>query len=730
MKIKHENFLRNNYSIIFIFITGLILIIGPFFIRNNLEGFDTAGQIASVYYIRNYFWPWPSGWNSMLLAGFPQGVVYTPFFHWLSAAVSFVLPIKVAFKLLLSGAIISFPVVYLLLSKKVLKNGLIAGAGLLLASLFYYFDLGLNDNLFSDLYFGMAPHLFSVTLFFTYIYALYTFSEENKNWYWAGLLLALCIVTHVFTGTAAVLLGIIVLILSYKNANTFKNAIKHLILGAVLSVWWWLPFILNINYVSGSDNYSIVSPIILLLMPVILLVNLAAFLKNENNNTVLIKSLSIFSSLIIVAFLIAINHSIDSFPIHFSRFIIYSLLLTPILLLYVLTKIKLNWHKINLSLIFIFSFYFFFFKITPVGPFDTYILNNVKQYYENGRAIVTGGSRYLDDRFHITRTKLAVEAGIPTSEGLFVESSVSGWFIMSMMKSWENTVPTFVWAYKDLKDVADLSWGTKVFGVNYEYRINDRKPSSEEKDLLNKVDTSTSTKEIVKNEEKFDSLNEEKSEFVKALEKKEKSKQEFAEREERNLSFKLDRKKLTDDERIMSIFAEGETPFYYQSFYQINDTTIAEALSVRPIDINNNWRSLTQKWWSTNWLASTSTGVYTKPALVYRKNTKFWNLADRPTNLKVEDVGKKMDQFKVDATEFNKSVPIYVKVSYFPFWRAYDDSGKELEIYKTSPNFMLVYGKGMITFKYIEPWYYYFGFIVSGLGLLYLLFIAVKNFKK
>lgn len=745
MKNKLEDFLRNNYPLIFIFLVGFVLIIGPFLVRNNLQGFDTAGQLASVYYIRQIFWPWPGGWNSMFLAGFPQGLIYTPFFHWLAATLSFLLPIKIAFKTVLSLAIIIFPIIYFFLSKKLFKNSLMAGFALLIASVFYYFDLGLNDNLFSDLYFGMSPHLFSLTLMFAYLYSLYIFEEKPKLWYWPSIFLALSVTTHVFTGMAVALFSLIYLLLSYKNAELFKNLLKQIFLAALLSMWWWLPFILNINYVTGSDIGSVVPGIMILIMPIVLVVNFISLFKKDSD--VFLKTVSIFSSIIIISFLIGRLYPVSYFPIHFSRFLVYPLLLMPIQLVYVISSQKINWHRLNVALIFVFGFYFFFFKITPVGPFDAVIINEVDKIYKTGRAIVTGDSRFLDDRFHVTRAKLAIEEKVPTSEGLFVESSVNGWFIMSLMKSWESTQPTFVWAYDNLKDAVDLKWATNIFGINYEYRINDKKPSKEMHDLsqvkerllvvatsTEKIATSTdiTSKEVVEQEDGVkEKLIMEKSKTITDIEKREKEKEKniqiYHEREKRNLLFKSEKQKLIDDERLMSIFPEGETPFYYQSFYKINDTTVAEALSLRPVDINNDWRKMTEKWWTTDWLVSSSSLNYAKPVLVYRKDTKNWNLAEKDTNLEVKEIGKKMNKFTVNASAFKESVPIYVKVSYFPFWQAFDDKGNKLEIYKTSPNFMMVYGKGVITFKYIEPWYYYFAFIASGVGLLYFCFRLIKD---
>ena len=700
-----EKFLKDKYPLIFVLFVAMVLIIGPFLISNNLEGFDTAGQFASVYYIKTVFWPWPSGWNTMFLGGFPQGLLYPSFFHWLSAALSFVLPIKLAYKLLLSAAIFLFPVSYYLFSKSVLKNNLMANAAVVFVSIFYFFDLGLNDNLFADLYFGMAPHLFSLTAFIGYLYFLHKLSKESKQWFWAGLFLSLCVVSHVFTGMAAVAFGLILWILNYKNKSVSKDLFKQFVLGAILSSWWWLPFLINIGYVSGSDNGSVVSPVLILFMPVIFIINAVSFFSKENNND-FIKTISIFSSLIFIFFLIGRLADINGFPIHFSRFLVYSLFLTPILIIHVLSR-KIDWQKVNLAFIFIFGFYFFFFKITPVGPFDTFLLDKVEQYYQNGRVIVTGGSRFLDDRFHITRVKLAIEKNMADSEGLFVESSLNGWFVMSMMKSWENTVPTFVWAYMDLKDVADLRWGTQLFGVNYEYRINDSKPSTEDENLQEMKGRSLLP---------IGEVNKEKKEAIK--------------KEENNLKFKLEKKRLLDDEHLMSVFAGEQTPFYYQSFYQINNVGLAEALDIRPVDINNDWREKTIKWWSTNWLTSSTSKEYIKPVLVFRKSTRDWNLADKRTSLSLKEIGNKMNEFTVDATSYKEAVPIYVKVGYFPFWHAYNDKGEELQIYKTSPNFMLVYSRGLITFKYIEPWYYYFGFLVSGLGLLFVLYKIVLSFLK
>lgn len=697
-----EIFLKKHYPLLFISLVGLILIILPF-LWNNIEGFDAAGQYANTYYLRHYFYPWPDGWNSQLLSGFPQGIFYPSFFHWLAATLSFIIPLKLALKLLIGLAIAFFPITFFILSKKLLKNTAAANTALIITGIFYYFDLGINSNLFAGLYFGLFPYLFSLTLFLFYLIKLAALVANPSNWRLAGFLLALTIVTHPISGLMGILFGLIALFVSKKNVFIKNGLIKHLLSAGLLSIWWWLPALINGNHMSGSDPNNNIAPLTVLLIPFILLINLAVW-QIKNEWTLFFKALSIFSSIILGVCLAREFSGLTIFPLHFSRFLVYPLLLTSLPLIYLLSSYKINWQKINLALIFSFSFYIFFFRLIPVGPFDTKILNNLKKYQVDSRIVVSGNSRYIDDRFHVTRMKLAMEQQLLMSEGLFVESSANGWFIMSIMKSWDDTIPSFVWAYNDLEGVSDLKWGAKIFGIGYEYRISDEKPSSENKLLLeNKKNQSA---------------------------KKSTDSATSSTRTDRNLDFKINRKKLTDNEKVISLLTTDKSPFYYQSFYKINETSVAEALALRPINITSNWKNSIIKWWTSDWLKTNDQQNYNKPILIYQTDTSSWNLPPNNLNLPVIEAEGRMDNFIVDASSLTTSSPIYVKVGYFPFWQARDENGQKLKIHKASPNFMLVYGRGLINFSYVKPWYYYAGFIISALTMIVLLVgLVIKNKK-
>lgn len=706
-KEKIHNFFKNYYGLIIISLIGLITLIIPFIADNNLENFDAAGQYANAYYIKNVFWPWPGGWNSHLLSGFPQGIFYPPLFHYLSAALGFIIPLAVAYKSLLGLAIFIFPVIFFLLAKNIFKNIPQATAALIATGIFYYFDMGLNDNLFCDLYFGMSPHLFSLTIFIIYLFFISKLIDKPKKW-WSisGLILAILIMTHSFTSAVALVFSIIITILGHQDKYLRISLIKHFILASFLSAWWWLPAILNINYISGSDINGQSAPVLIVMMPFILTSSLIVFKIKEKN--LFIKSISVFNLFILTLYLFSNFIAIDYFPIHFTRFLVYPVLLAPLTFIYLLAKRIVNWQIINGSLLFAFIFYIFFFRIIPVGPFDTKLLTNVSRYWQSGRVLVSGGSRNLDDRFHITRMKLAIEENLPAAEGLFVESTPNGWFIMSMMKSWENTAPTFVWAYNNLQSVCDLSWGTKIFGINYEYRLNDLKPTEEENNFIDELEKHNNQITIAQSSENL----------IKQT------------KENNYLNFKINRKRLFDNERVISMLVSETSSFYYQSFYQVASTSVAEALNSQPLNITKNWTDNITKWWTTDWLKIENKNFYSKPILIYQTNTDNWQTSTESLNLPYIELGNKMDNFLVDASALAKPAPIYVKVGYFPFWHAFSESGQEMKIYKASPNFMLVYGQGRINFKYINPWYYYFGFIVSGFSLLLLLIFWLFFNKK
>lgn len=690
---KIKLFIFNHYVFLVIIFLVLMAAILPFFLSNNLEGFDTAGHVSNIYFIKNNFWPWPDGWNHYFLSGYPQGLFYPSFFHWATTALSFIFSIEITFKIIISLAILGFIAFFYLLALKIFERKLAAPFSLVIVSFFYFLGTGLSDNMFTDIFYGMVSHLFSLTIFIAYIYSLYFSLKNNKGFLMPGILLALTILTHIITGGAALLLALIILCFSFGR-DYFSVIFKHLILAILLTAFWWLPFLLNIDYISGSSVPTLTTPLIIVCLPFIILISSVNLLNFKKDKNVLIASFAVFNIAIILFYFLKYILPSDNLPIHFHRFLVYPFILAPLNLAYLLKDIRLAWGKVNLIALFFLFYFFFFFRIIPVGPFSVKLLDGVENVYKSGRVVATGYSKNMDARFHSTRMKIVENYGLPVVGGLFAESSVNGRFIMSLLKSWSEDNENFIWGYNNLNNVADLKWGTKIFGVNYEYNISDNSPTDDRNNFL-----------IYSEVKKLSDFGDASQEGIFNTSK---------------IAFKMDRKVLLDDAKAINFLGGSNSAFYYQTFYQIADNHLAEALHILPQPIYDDWSASTLRWWETDWLKNDNQDVYEKPILIWKTDVSNWNLADNETGLDLDfhAENKKMDLFTVDASEFSGPVPVYVKVSYFPFWRAYGENGEELKIYKASPNFMLVYASGLITFRYLKPMYYYLGYIFSGLVLL------------
>src|SRR3989344_4313652 len=75
------------------------------FWQKPLTVYDVAGHVSLVQTVVE-FWPKLSGWSSSELLGWPAGVFYPSFFHWLAATISFLTGIPTAIKLLISASIV------------------------------------------------------------------------------------------------------------------------------------------------------------------------------------------------------------------------------------------------------------------------------------------------------------------------------------------------------------------------------------------------------------------------------------------------------------------------------------------------------------------------------------------------------------------------------------------------------------------------------------------------
>ncbi len=153
-------------------------------------------------------------------------------------------------------------------------------------------------------------------------------------------------------------------------------------------------------------------------------------------------------------------------------------------------------------------------------------------------------------------------------------------------------------------------------------------------------------------------------------------------------------------------------PYY---LYSLGKAPLAEVLSREPVVVDKaGWRTEVTNWFLSERVRDTILVDEQVPG----------NVGTGRETVEVLEESARQDyiRFKVGS---DKAVPVLIRISQFPNWRAYEGE-KELHIYRASPYFMLVYGKGEVELRYMDTWSDTLGkamtaagiFIVTGMLLL------------
>ncbi len=143
-----------------------------------------------------------------------------------------------------------------------------------------------------------------------------------------------------------------------------------------------------------------------------------------------------------------------------------------------------------------------------------------------------------------------------------------------------------------------------------------------------------------------------------------------------------------------AIQATFYSPNYQKTFtdfylYELNNTSLIEVLNKKPYFVEtNNWINESLYWFMSENITKTMLVFEKVPDNIGTGHETIKLNKITPTNNEIE--------FFVDSEQ---DVPIIIKISYFPNWKAYSEN-KSIKIYRTSPNIMLIYGHGDITLKY------------------------------
>ncbi|MBM3232792.1 hypothetical protein FJZ18_01345 [Candidatus Pacearchaeota archaeon] len=162
----------------------------------------------------------------------------------------------------------------------------------------------------------------------------------------------------------------------------------------------------------------------------------------------------------------------------------------------------------------------------------------------------------------------------------------------------------------------------------------------------------------------------------------------------------------------------GRTVNY--SLYKIGDSRLIEIVDRKLREVSPlSWKELNLQWLF-------SEGIK-EELLVDEAGPQYEK--SQNTSLEITEVSKLQDNIKFNVNSAIE-VPVLVKISYFPNWKAYQD-GREIKIYRASPDFMLVYAKGIVEFKYEETSMDKLSKWMSIIGMIILItLIAIVSRKK
>ena len=136
---------------------------------------------------------------------------------------------------------------------------------------------------------------------------------------------------------------------------------------------------------------------------------------------------------------------------------------------------------------------------------------------------------------------------------------------------------------------------------------------------------------------------------------------------------------------VKRVAVRRDRPDFY--LYKIGDEKVAEVVYQPPYFSETNWLPTVYQWFESP-----------DPRMLVKAASLPKTVASPSDSIESieESLSPARLKFKVRSKEV---VPILIKISYFPRWRAYVE-GKPVKIYQTAPALMLIYGKGNVVLEY------------------------------
>lgn len=221
----------------------------------TVTGGDTGSQIYRLFYLQKIF-PLLRWWSPDWYSGFPLLYFYPPLTFWVSALLGYLIPINIAFKLVIFSGVLIYPVAaYLSLKLLGLKYPIPQLGAVLSLSLMFFEKFTIYGGNLASLLSGQFSHTISVGLIFIFIGLIYKNVTENKYFTWTVLTGVAIILTHPVSAILLIFISPVFILQGEKIRKSIIRVFKIYLGIFLLSAFWTFGLVFYKEY-SGYMSWG------------------------------------------------------------------------------------------------------------------------------------------------------------------------------------------------------------------------------------------------------------------------------------------------------------------------------------------------------------------------------------------------------------------------------------------------------------------------------------------
>jgi len=261
MKLKFLNENKQkiiNITIFLVIFSFLIYYFKPslFLLKSTTTGGDTGSHYYPAQYMKDYLLPnfKLTGWSPGWYAGLPIFHFYMPLCYLLMSILGYFISLQISFKIItiLGSFLLPLATFYCFKFMKFKFPKPIIAALFSLIFLFHQGNSMWGGNISSTMA-GEFSYSLSLAFMILFFGLIYKGIKEKKYIVPNAVLLALTVLTHIYTFIFAIVCSSFLLLRKKKVLSNFKYLFKVFLLTGLLSAFWVLPFLAKMEYATPCD---------------------------------------------------------------------------------------------------------------------------------------------------------------------------------------------------------------------------------------------------------------------------------------------------------------------------------------------------------------------------------------------------------------------------------------------------------------------------------------------